>query len=91
MNTPFDIQILFRMDVRNATVNQIPVQVWFTIEQDNEVLFTTRIAEVRADVGKVTTWTQHMDPVPARGTFTVIAKVQFKNIQTEKQVVLTIR
>ena len=53
--------------------------------------FRNRVEEVKADVGKVTTWIQHMDPVPARGTFTMIAKVQFKNIQTEKQVVLTIR
>ena len=28
MNAPFDIQVLFRMDIRNATANQIPVQVW---------------------------------------------------------------
>ncbi len=91
MNTPFDIQVLFQANIRNESANQIPVQVWFTIEQDNEVLFKTRVTEVRADVGKITTWTQHMNPVPARGNFTVIAKVQFQDIQEENKIVLTIR
>ena len=90
MNTPFDIVINFNVDIPGGK-KQIPVLFYFTISQNGKILFKSNTDTINADNSKISTWTHHMNPVPAKGIFTVTADIKYKELLAKQSIKLIIK
>ena len=90
VNTPFDIVIDFKVDIPNGK-QQIPILFYFTISQNGKILFKSNSDTINADNSKVSGWTHHMNPVPAKGIFTITAYIKYKELLAEKNIKLIIK
>jgi len=90
VNTAFDIVIDFKADIPGSK-QQIPILFYFTISQNDKILFKSNSNTINSDNSKVSNWIQHMNPVPAKGVYTIKTFVKYKKLLTEKSITLTIK
>lgn len=89
VNKPFDIVADFKIDIPDGK-KQIPILLYFTISQNNKILFKSDTYTINADNSKVSNWTRQMNPVSAKGVYTIKVFVSHKELLTEKTIKLII-
>jgi tetratricopeptide (TPR) repeat protein len=88
-NKPFDIVADFKIDIPDGK-KQIPILLYFTISQNNKILFKSDTYTINADNSKVSNWTRQMNPVSAKGVYIIKVFVSHKKLLTEKTIKLII-
>jgi hypothetical protein len=89
-NQAFDIEIDFEINVSEKK-DKLDVVFFFTIAQDNEVLFTSETTTLKATNGLSESFNVHMDPVPVSGEYRVKAVITYKKLSSEKSIELSIQ
>ncbi len=91
VNTIFDIKINFKPDIPGAGNNKFPIVFYFKIYKNNKKLFTSKDITIDSFNGKTNSWTQHMNPVPVKGGYSIKTFVKYKKLLAEKNITLTIK
>lgn len=91
VNQPFDFYVRYKVEIPGSTGNKIATVFYFKVLQNNKILFTSKSYPIKANKGKINTRIQHMNPVPAKGTYTIKAFVKYKELRAEKSIELVIK
>lgn len=90
VNRKFDFHVKFKADIPGSADNKITTIFYFKILQKNKILFTSKLIPIKVNSGKINTRTQHMNPVPAKGAYTIKVFVKYKDLLAEKNIELII-
>jgi hypothetical protein len=90
LNKPFDIKISIEANIPSQK-EKLDVLFYFTITQDNEVLYTSDTTTLKATNGLSETFNAHMDAVPVSGEYMLKAFIKYGKLSNEKSVKLTIK
>ena len=90
LNKPFDIKISIEANTPSQK-EKLDVLFYFTITQDNEVLYTSDTTTLKATNGLSETFNAHMDAVPVSGEYMLKAFIKYGKLSNEKSVKLTIK
>ena len=90
MNQAFNFYVKFKVDTPNSADNKITAEFYFKVLQNNKILFPSKSYPIKVNSGKITTRTQNMKPVPAKGVYTIKVFVKYKELLAEKSIILTI-
>jgi hypothetical protein len=90
VNHAFDFYIKFKANIPSSE-NKITTIFYFKIIQGNKTLFTSKFYSLKVDNGKMTTRTQHMNPVAVAGKYVVKVFVKHQKLQAEKSIPLIIK
>ncbi len=91
VNRPFDFHVGFKAYIPGSEGKKLATTFYFKILQNNKTLFKSRSYSIKVNNGKVNTRTQHMNPVPAKGVYTIKVFINHKKLQAEKSIILTIK
>jgi hypothetical protein len=90
VNQAFDFHVKFKAAIPGLKRDKIVTTFYFKILKKNKVLFKSEPYSIKVTNNKIKTWTQHMNPVAAKGEYTLEVLINHKNIQAEKRISLTI-
>jgi len=91
VNQAFDFKVRFKADIPGSEGNKIVTAFYFKVIQNNKTLFPSKSYSINVNNGKINTRTQHMNPVPVKGVYTIKVFVKYKNLLAEKSITLTIK
>jgi tetratricopeptide (TPR) repeat protein len=91
VNQAFDFHVKFKADIPGSKSKKIATAFYFKIIQNNKTLFTSKSYPIKVNNGKINTRTQHMNPVPAKGVYTIKVFIKYKKLLAEKNITLTIK
>ena len=90
VNTPFDILIDFKSYIPGGK-SEIPTRFDFTISRNNDRLYKSEPFNINAKNSKISSWTHHMNPVPATGVYLIKAYIRHNQLVAEKSMELIIK
>ena len=90
VNQAFDFHVKFKADIPGSANNKIATIFYFKVLQNNKILFPSKSYSIKVNNGEITTRTQHMKPVPAKGVYTIKVFVKYEELLSEKTIKLII-
>ena len=90
VNHAFDFHVKFKASIPSVKSNKIVTTFYFKILKRNKVLYKSGTHSIKVTNNKIKTWTQHMNPVAAKGEYTIEIFINHENIQAEKRIRLII-
>jgi len=90
VNQAFNFHVKFKAAIPRLKSNKIVTTFYFEILKKNKVLFKSKPYSIKVTNNKIKTWTQHMNPVAAKGEYIIEVFINHENIQAEKRIRLTI-
>jgi len=90
VNQAFDFHVKFKADIPGSADDKIATLFYFQVLQNNKILFPSKSYSIKVNNGEITTRTQHMTPVPAKGVYTIKVFVKYKELLAEKSIKLRI-
>lgn len=90
VNHAFDFYVKFKADIPSFKSNKITTTFYFKILKKNKILFKSELYSIKVINNKIKNWTQHMNPVAAKGEYTLEVFINHKDLQAEKRIRLTI-
>lgn len=90
VNQPFDFVVSFKADAPDSSGGSIAALVNFNILKEGRTLFRSKRIPIQARSGEIKSWTMHMNPVPAKGAYTISAVVTYEELTARKSIELAI-
>jgi len=88
VNEPFDLSVNFRATVPYSQTTILHFR--FTVSKNGKVIFKSKPAEIKAERGDLTNWTQHMKPVPKKGEYELTVYLDYIEYSVKQMVLLRI-
>lgn len=90
VNQAFDFTVSFKADIPDSSGAGIATHVNFNILKQGKTLFSSKRIPIQARNGEIKSWTMHMNPVPAKGTYTILVFVSYEELTARKSLELAI-
>lgn len=90
VNQPFEFEIAFKANDSGSSGGNMAAVLYFKILKNNKTLFTSTSYPINARNGEVKAWLTRMNPVSAKGIYTISAHLSYDQLTAQKSIELAI-